>query len=236
MLRTATLVLALWAGPLQAANVPIMGADKPVPKDSFAELSVLAEKGDKVSWEVFPVPTKLVDKGDGMCYFLGPRNRKYEVRVFVVNFDSKKFDRGSTTVTFERTSPDDPDEEPDPDVEPDPGAVTFLNKVRAAYRDETDADKKSLLMVFEEMCRRTANSVDLAKTREDVFLAMTKHGADLKLTGRMKVLQVAVGAELRKRLPWDAGPDHDQAITDADRKKAKDAFTYVADTLAKVKP
>jgi hypothetical protein len=229
---TSLAVLVVLCLQARAANVPIQGADKPIPKDSFAELSVLAEKGDKVSWDVFPVPAKLVDDGAGKCYFLGPRNRKYEVRVYVVNFDTKKFDRGAAVVTFDKAVPDEP--EPDPDEE-DIGAATFLSKVKAAYRDETDADKTKLVPEFVKLYRRTAESVDSAKTREDVFLAMTKHGTDLKLTGRLTVLQKAVGAELSRRLPWKAGPDHDQPITEADRKKAREAMSYVADTLAKLK-
>ena len=216
-----------------AANVPVQGADKPVPKDSFAELSVLAEKGDKVSWDVYPVPTKLVDDGAGKCYFLGPRNKRYEVRVYVINFETKKFDRGSATVTFDKASPDD-EEDPDPDE--DVGATTFLNKVKAAYRDDVDPDKRALLPEFVKLYRRTAESVDSAATREDVFTAMTKHGTDLKLSGHLKTVQEVTGKELVKRLPWKAGPDFDQPITAADKRKAREALTYVADTLAKVKP
>ncbi|HEY1191903.1 MAG TPA: C1 family peptidase [Gemmata sp.] len=129
----AVLVLAL-ASLAFAADIKV--EENPVPANSFAVVTMPTEKGDSVIWDVSPDPVKLKEvKGDTSAelHFSGPPGAVFTVNAFVVNFDSKKFDRKKQTVTISGAQPrpdpgPNPQPQPDPEPKPDPAPIGTVKR------------------------------------------------------------------------------------------------------------
>jgi hypothetical protein len=118
--------------PSVRAGEPV-AEENPVPGTSFAVVRYKLEKGDAVQWDVSPEPTKVKEYTDGdiaYLHFNGPEG-KYRVNAFVINFDTKKFERKKLDVVIGK-APQPPPVPPGPvppipPVPPDPkppGPVT----------------------------------------------------------------------------------------------------------------
>lgn len=80
-------VLALAVGFVPAADIVV--SEDPVAVGSFAELSVKLADGEAVTWDVYPDPTKVVERGDGTLYFSGPGG-KYKTTATVYSIVNGK--------------------------------------------------------------------------------------------------------------------------------------------------
>lgn len=232
MKKQAALFLLFLTPQLYAADVPVNGADKPVPQYGYAELSVKVEKGDQVLWDVTPEPVKVTDHGDGMLIFSGKPGSTFQVRVFVFNFDAKTLNRGKAVVTFAGEAPDPV---PPPDGPVDPAAATLLSKFRAAYELE-DADDQALLPKMVQLYKDTAVAAGTdGVTYRTLFAKAKELSTAAGLAGHLPILFRATQKETAAKLPTGSGADMDAPLTVAQRKKAVDTFTNISNTLAKIK-
>lgn len=233
MRKQAALFLVLLCAPtLVAAEVPINGADKPVPVYGYAELSVKVEKGDQVLWDVTPEPVKMTDHGDGMFIFSGKPGSSFQVRVFVFNFDTKTLNRGKATVTFAGDAPP----EPPPDGPVDPAAATLYSKLRGAYELE-DKEDQALLPKMVQLYKDIATAAgEDGVTYRALFAKAKGLSTAAGLAGHLPILFRATQKETAAKLPVGNGPEMDAPLTAAQKKQAVSVFTNISNSLAKIKP
>lgn len=123
MLRSIALAALFLAGivaVLPAADVTV--AESPVPANSFAEVTLKLDAGDKVAWNVYPAPVKRVETNDGKeakVLFNGPSGTDYAVLYTVVNFKTEKLESGSKSVKM-GLAPQPPPTPPIPPLPPAP--------------------------------------------------------------------------------------------------------------------
>lgn len=222
----------LASGTLRADDVPINGADKPVPQYSFAELSIKTEAGDRASWTVYPPPVKKVDDGAGKLYFGGKPGTTYTVSVVRVNFDKKTFDTGNVQVSFAG-------EQPDPDVDPDnpdgsASQTQLVRRLQAAADLEDDAEKANIRTLASLYRAMAAVVPGHTGTAAELYDRMVSEAASIKLTGHLQIVQRAAAKELKAVLPWKDA-DKNKPLTAGQRQGAARMFTNLANALDKVK-
>lgn len=233
-------VLVVWillgCAHLHAGELLISGADKPIPKNSFAELSVAAEPGDSIFWTVIPSPVKKVESG-GKVYFSGPPGATYHVEVIVVSYEQKKTTRGNAAVTMEGGDnppppvPPVPPVPPTPPVPPDNDIVSQLAKdLSVAYRVETDEEKQLLPGLRTVYQKAVSTFVDSASTYGELFKMMADEAEKQKVTGKLQFTQRLIQFRLVAVLPSKMAAD-----LPVDKKKVKEEFTKIFQALEKVK-
>ena len=104
---------------LPAAEIKV--AENPVPTNSFAECAVTLGAGEAVTWDVYPEPVKVVDRGDGSLYFSGPAGRyKATATVFAVVDGRVKISKSVVVLTVGGCTAPQPPPTPTPTPEPTP--------------------------------------------------------------------------------------------------------------------
>lgn len=105
----------------KATAVRIVVQTNPVQAYKMARVTVNAEEGDVVEWEVDPTPDDQVQPSDGYLVFTG-KPGAYKVTADLINFDTKRKGRKSVVVTLLGTSPVPPGPNPPP-VPPNPAPI-----------------------------------------------------------------------------------------------------------------
>lgn len=247
-----------WSGSAFAGEVPVIAMKNPVPVHTFGEVVVGLEKGDQISYQMFPTPKKKAQE-NGKLFFNGPPGTKYTILVTVVNFGEKpdkpetkgwkeRFDTGQVEVTMEGDGGGggvdiDPLPVPEP-VEPvvsdgpveKAGTTSLVPEFRAAWKKDPVAEQ-SLLPKLAGLYSAFADETVIAKytTWGQLEAAMRAEAQRVGVAGKLINTQTAVAGYLTKYLPG-AKPDwQNVVITEKARKSAKTAFKNVATALAYIK-
>jgi hypothetical protein len=223
-MKKVLLCLLLLALPASAGEIQVAG-DKQVKENSFAELWI--EGNTNVAWLVYPPPVKIVNRS-GYLYFSGVPGTTYVVMVTSVDFDRKKIDNGTATVSFGNPGPGPP---PGPVPPPTPPVEDQLVKdLRAAALVDPDKALIGTLATFYSDAQRL---VDDARTVTWVglFADMSGMAAEAGIAGKLPAVQGVIQIELKAKLP-SKGVQQDSPV---DKTLAKAAFKRVAEALNKVK-
>jgi hypothetical protein len=226
-------LLLLSVGSVWAGEVEVVVKPNPVPSPGYGVVTVKLEKGDSLSFQVFPKPAQRDQKGDTL-FIAGTPGVKYTVLITVVNFGEdakddttkgykKRFDSGEAEISFAGESPN-------PDV--DPSAATLTSKVQKAYNEEPETEKylaPSLAAVY----AKAADYIDNATSWGDLFSKMEKDAKEQKVNGKLLKVQTEIQTYLLRHLPGKDAWDKPMVATD--RRKAKDAFATVANAVSKIK-
>ena len=225
-----------FAGPLRADPPVPVATENPVPATSYAEVKITMEKGDAVQWEVSPEPTKqnaYTDADTSVLHFNGPPGT-YTVTAFVINFDTKKFERRKLPVTLGRPKPKDDDAKP---PAPQPPA-DLLKKVADAFAK--DKGQKADAVQLAELYRQAAKLA--VKKKGDGYECVT--GADL--LGRVReagkgvfdsdTAMIAVRTVAASEVAGSSSMSSDLPMTESQRTAIADTYAKLAaclDTLSK---
>lgn len=225
MKKIVALLGVLLCSQVKADDVPIVGADVPIPMYTYAELSVKTNKGDKVGWQIIPKPLKMTDNKDGKVYVSGKPGDVYIALVTIVNFGddggTKRFDQGSATITMDGTP-----------VPSEGKELGLSGDLKAVFKFEAE-DDKPLAVNLAQVYRKGALIVDTAKTWGELFTEMAKEAESQKVTGKLTITQRAIQRTLQSSLPSKGAGE--TLIDTEGRKKAKTAFLSVAVALEKLK-
>ncbi len=239
MRKLVAAAVLLFASVAFAGEVQITVPENPVKVNSFAKATVTVEKGDQVSFQVFPTPTKREAVGNTL-FLSGPPGTKYTVLVTVVNFGDepntkKRFDTGQVDIKIDGEKID-PDVEPDVDPKPDVEAATLTSKLKAAFKLET-SDEKPLAPKLRDLYGKYANETELGKynTYGSLETAMRKDATEYGVAGKLTETQTAVATYLVTKIPGRNPGWESVVIEPKDRKTVRVAFSTISSALEKLK-
>lgn len=218
------------------ASPPKLVGDTTVDRDKMFKLKVDGVKaGLQVDYEVTAdngktVPDVVITK-DQDFYMTAPPGT-YTLRVLVVDFDAKKFDRGTFRLTVKGGGGGGDD--PVPDDEDVQGTLGMTAELRSAWKLEPDEDK-ALLPKLISVYEKGQEAAGQVQTWGGLFTTMTADAQQKGLTqDKLSVIRRVIQKYLRANFPF--GTDADMlAIDQAGRAKAKTIFKAVTTALGKLK-
>lgn len=225
-----------------AADVSVV--ESPVPKNSFARVSVKLEKGQTILWDVYPEPvtTEEFTRDDQACLnFSGLEGASYKVKATILTIK----DGGIVAVRTTKAIPFAGEIVPPPDVDPEPLPVdpvtgtkvgaSLVPGFKAAWLKDASAERP-LVSNLAQFYTKWANA-DLSKyaTWGELVAAQRADAPNYGFPGKLLNTQTAVFNYLTTYLPGKAEGWESKVLTDSARKSAKVAFSNVGVALGRVK-